>query len=151
MERKAPEREQQELAFGARTRRSLRGSVRGAGAATAGAGRGLGRALRAVLAWAPVWVPAGLCLQFAARGLRPAWQEDRRLEEREHEMDTRIDGLLCDRALLEREGVMLEDPIWRERVRRSQREGGASTLVLADAARAAGGAAARSAAPRDGR
>lgn len=82
---------------------------------------------------ATLWVPAGLCLQFALLGLRPIWLEGRRLEERGLELEQRAAALRADRELFLCEASMLEDPIYRERVRRSRGERGSRPLLLDDA------------------
>ena len=83
------------------------------------------------LYWAPVWLPALLVLQLTTRGLWPAWRESGRLDQESAAMDARSDGLKTERARLERDLEKLDDPIYRERVRRSSLAAGFPVLTLA--------------------
>lgn len=80
--------------------------------------------------WAPVWLPAVLCAQIALRGLAPANAEASRLARDEARMAERVQAELDRRAALERDRAKLDDPIYRERVRRSLRVSGAAPLSL---------------------
>lgn len=88
-----------------------------------------------MLRWTPVWVPLLVTLQFAGRGLVPAWQEKERLDREEALLDARMAGLHADRAAIARDWERLEDPVWRERVRRSVFDPDRTTLTLAEAER----------------
>jgi hypothetical protein len=81
--------------------------------------------------WTPVWVPALLALQIAALGLVPALRESVRLDGDERVMGARESALLAESQTIERERLMLEDPIWRERVAKSRRKLDGEVLELA--------------------
>ena len=91
--------------------------------------RGLAEAIRrarkaalAVGEWTPVWVPALLALQIAGLGLLPALRESVRLDGDEHTVRAREAALLGESQTIERERLMLDDPIWRERVQKSRQK-----------------------------
>jgi hypothetical protein len=94
------------------------------------------RAARGAGEWTPVWVPALLALQIAALGLVPALREAVRLDGDERVVRARESALLAESQTIERERLMLEDPIWRERVAKSRRKLDGEVLELA-ASRAA--------------
>ena len=56
--------------------------------------------LRSVAHWAPVWLPLALGIQIAILGLRPALQEERRLEGEREALRARQAELLAERAEL---------------------------------------------------
>jgi hypothetical protein len=86
----------------------------------AGAGlvRLFGGLLGGVLFWMPVWVPLVLLAQVGLLGLRPARAESRRLDEHEFELDKRLKGHSERREMLMAWSEALDDPIYRERMRR---------------------------------
>ena len=97
---------------------------------------GVGVALASLAArvrfWAPVWVPLLVFAQIALLGLRPALAEQQRLDAAEDEL------LDSERTLAERAGRLEfelraeRDPVYRERIRRAEREplvGGAAGAV----------------------
>ena len=81
--------------------------------------------------WAPVWLPLILLLQIVTLGLFPALAERTRLDRAERDVTAREDVLLADHAELERDRRKLDDPIWRERVRKSLRDPRREPLTLA--------------------
>lgn len=80
--------------------------------------------------WAPLWIPGLFIFQIAWFGLRPVVAERSRLERAEREVRARETALLAESELLERERLMLGDPIWRERVSKSRRDLDGKTLEL---------------------
>ncbi len=80
--------------------------------------------------WAPLWIPGLFAFQIACFGLRPVVAERYRLERTEREVRAREALLLAESELLERERLMLGDPIWRERVQKSSRYLDGKTLEL---------------------
>ena len=84
-----------------------------------------------VLYWAPVWLPALVAAQLVTRGLAAELDEDRRLQQQEALMQERVDEHQALRQRLEDDQRKLEDPIYRERVRRSLEITGAKPLTLA--------------------
>ncbi|MSR62286.1 MAG: hypothetical protein EXS08_07565 [Planctomycetes bacterium] len=76
-------------------------------------------ALRSALLWTPVWVPLVFLAQLLVLGLRPAFAERARLDAAEAEVRARVEGLRAEEAQLDGEARMLEDDVYRERVRRS--------------------------------
>ena len=98
-----------------------RGKSWGAGVRSGGA---------ALLAWTPVWVPLVFLAQLLWLGLRPARAEAARLDRAEAEVGARAQDLADEEQVLAREARMLEDPVYRERVRRSLIDPAAAPLVL---------------------
>ena len=93
-----------------------------AGSAQSSIGEALGTILARVRFWAPVWVPLIVFAQIALLGLRPALAEKQRVDTAHEELvDT--ERVLAERAEeLELELRAERDPIYRERVRRAQRD-----------------------------
>ena len=89
--------------------------------------RSLGAGL---LAWTPVWVPLVFLAQLLVLGLRPARAEAARLDRAEAEVGARARDLADEEHALAREARMLEDPVYRERVRRSLIDPAATPLML---------------------
>jgi len=83
--------------------------------------------------WAPLVLALGFLGQITAFGYGPARAKAQRLDRDEHEMTQRIDVLLAEEGLLMKEGRMLDDDIYRERVRRTLRDPRQETLTLARA------------------
>lgn len=73
-----------------------------------------------LLRWAPAWLPIVLFAQLAWYGLRPAWAEREHLDRAEAELSQREQHLAEEHVMLVRDRRKLSDPIYRERVRRSQ-------------------------------
>ena len=74
---------------------------------------------RALLEWAPIWAPLAISTQIAILGLRPALQEQRRLEHEEQILEQRYEELAQERLELD---LLLEaqsDPLFLERERRA--------------------------------
>ncbi|MDP6538174.1 MAG: hypothetical protein QF410_01380 [Planctomycetota bacterium] len=80
--------------------------------------RGVGALCGGVVFWMPVWASLVLLAQVGLLGLRPARIESRRLAERGVELEERLAGHLERRATLEAWGEALDDPLYRERMRR---------------------------------
>lgn len=83
-----------------------------------------------LLHWAPLWLSALLCGQIVTLGLLPALEEGRRLDAAELEVSTREAVLAQEAETADRHRRMLEDEIYRERVRRNARVAGAPPLRL---------------------
>ena len=77
--------------------------------------------LRSVAHWAPVWLPLALGIQIAILGLRPALQEERRLEGEREALRARQAELLAERAELDERLRAQADPLFLERERRALR------------------------------
>lgn len=92
--------------------------------------------LKAALLWTPVWVPLVFLGQLVALGLLPARGEGARLDRAESEMRARVEALDAERRELETRAHMLDDGVFRERVRRSLLDPEAEPLTL-ERARAA--------------
>jgi hypothetical protein len=88
------------------------------------------RAGRAFLHWTPVWVPLLVLVQLLLLGLRPARATAERLQRAEAEVRARVDALETEARELALQGRMLEDPVYRERVRRSLIDPAAGPLTL---------------------
>ncbi|MAF67019.1 MAG: hypothetical protein CMJ84_15350 [Planctomycetes bacterium] len=80
--------------------------------------RGLSRVCGGILYWMPVWASVVLLAQIGLLGLRPARIESRRLAERGVELEERLAGHLERRATLNAWAEALDDPVYRERMRR---------------------------------
>jgi len=80
------------------------------------------RKLREVLSglvyWAPVWVALLLLWQVATRGLKPALDEEARLEGEAEVVEQRHARTRGEFEALARETAAWEDPVYRERRRR---------------------------------
>jgi len=85
----------------------------------------------ALLRWAPVWMPSIVLAQVLFLGLRPALAEARRLDDSEAGVSSWEAELSRKAEAIERERRMLDDEIYRERVRRSLVVTGAKPLRLA--------------------
>jgi len=85
---------------------------------------------RRLLYWAPVWVPLALFVQVTHLGLLPAWAQKQHLDRAEADVEAREARLADDHLQLERDRRKLSDPIYRERVRRSQRDISRAPLTL---------------------
>lgn len=86
--------------------------------------------LGALLYWAPVWLAGILVGQIVVAGLKPGLAEAKRLDLVEQELVEREVRLEAERELQERNRRMLEDEIYRERVRKSVRIAGKTPLQL---------------------
>ena len=103
------------------------------------AGPGLSSFLGTVVfGWAPVWVPLFLGTQLLFFGLLPTRREEARLDRAAAGVRTRMEALAEEERGLQLELEMLEDPIYRERVRRSLLDPEVPPLTLARARRIAG-------------
>ncbi len=80
--------------------------------------------------WASVLVPALLALQIAWLGLVPVLRDGTRLDQAEQTVRARETALLVESQTLERESLMLDDPIWCERVRKSRQNLEGAVLEL---------------------
>jgi hypothetical protein len=83
-----------------------------------------------LLAWTPVWIPFALFVQLTLFGLRSAVRESHELDRLEDGVEERVEALRAERAALERDLRKLDDPIYRERVRRSLYQAGMEPLTL---------------------
>lgn len=83
--------------------------------------------------WAPLVGAALFLVQLLAFGYLPARAKARQLDADEAEMVRRIDELLAQEEGLVTEARMLNDAIYRERVRRTLRDPRQETLTLARA------------------
>jgi len=83
-----------------------------------------------VLQWTPVWVPAAFLAQLLVSGWFPALSEAARLDAAEAEVRGRVQALEDERDALSDEARMLEDGIYRERVRRSLLDPATAPLTL---------------------
>ncbi len=72
-----------------------------------------------VFSWAPIYLPSIFLAHFALLGLKPTWQRSRELEAESAQIELRTERLVSERRELELDLRRLEDPIYRERVRRS--------------------------------
>jgi hypothetical protein len=114
----------------ARTRPAApRRPLRLVGALARSAGLGL-------LHWTPVWVPLIFLAQVLVLGFLPARTERDRLDRAESGVRARAAALEAEERELAGEALMLGDPIFRERVRRSLVDPRAAPLSL-ERARAA--------------
>lgn len=86
--------------------------------------------LEACLLWTPLWVPLVFLGQLVVLGLLPARAEGARLDRAEFEMGARVEALEAERLELETRARMLEDDVFRERVRRSLLDPAAEPLTL---------------------
>jgi hypothetical protein len=68
--------------------------------------------------WAPVWIPSILLWQFATKGLVPAVNEARRLQEVAPEVDARHAEAKEAFEQVQAEAQAWQDPVYRERRRR---------------------------------
>jgi len=102
------------------------GRPTGAGKARRGPSlpRRLARPLGLVAHWMPVWVPLVLLCQIGLLGLRPALSENLRLAERERVLGERYERHLARRTELDLLLRALDDPVYQERLRRIEQEGG---------------------------
>lgn len=86
------------------------------------------------------WTPLSLTLLFLGQlfllGWLPAGREEARLDRAEAEVRTRAEALRSEERTLAEEARMLQDPVYRERVRRSLAVPGGEPLTL-ERARAA--------------
>lgn len=73
------------------------------------------------LSWTPVLLPFVLFTQIALLGLEPALDERARLEVESTRLAGQLADLEAERQELTRRSCALEDPIFRERVRRARR------------------------------
>lgn len=80
---------------------------------------GLGFLVARLAYWAPVALALAFFTHVAFKALRPALDEQRRLEARDAEMQAREALQFDDLEALEVELEALEDPIYQERVRRA--------------------------------
>ena len=74
---------------------------------------------RSVIEWAPVWAPLAISTQIAILGLRPALQEQRRLEHEERILEQRYAELSQERFELDLRLEAQSDPLFLERERRA--------------------------------
>ncbi len=91
---------------------------------------------RAMLPWLPVWVLLVFLGQLLVLGLRPTLAESVRLRRAEDEVRARAAALRAEEGVLAEEARMLEDEVYRERVRRSLVDPAGAPLTL-ERARAA--------------
>lgn len=92
-----------------------------------------GRALRAaqeVLHWTPLTVALLFLGQLFVLGWLPALREQDRLDQAEAEVGARAEALRGDERELAEQARMLQDPVYRERVRRSLAVPGGVPLTL---------------------
>ena len=80
---------------------------------------GLGATL---LGWLPLMGATLFCVQVVFSGLLPSLARSRQLDADEATMEARVAEILDDRAEVEDERRMLNDEIYRERVRRTLRD-----------------------------
>lgn len=85
---------------------------------------------RATLLWIPVWVPLVFLGQLLVLGLRPTLAESARLRRAEDEVRARATVLRTEEGVLAEEARMLEDEVYRERVRRSLLDPAGTPLTL---------------------
>jgi len=74
---------------------------------------------RSVIEWAPVWAPLAISTQIVLLGLRPALQEERRLEREEAILEQRYAELSQERLELDLRLEAQRDPLFLERERRA--------------------------------
>lgn len=105
-----------------------------ASATTTAAGEPLrARALRTaqdVLHWTPFSLTLLFLGQLFLLGWLPAGREEARLDRAEAEVRARAEALRSDERELSEEARMLQDPVYRERVRRSLAVPGGEPLTL---------------------
>ncbi|MCZ6599140.1 MAG: hypothetical protein O7B99_15990 [Planctomycetota bacterium] len=96
--------------------------------------RRLGDALRRgcwrVVIWSPVWAALILFAQVALLGLRPALAERDRLARERERLVERTDLRRGEHEHLLARARALEDPMYRERVRRARRDGSSDDEAL---------------------
>lgn len=80
--------------------------------------------------WTPVLVSLFIFIQFLTNGYLPAREKSHQLDGSEAEMTIRMNELLSVKGGLETEKRMLEDGIYRERVRRTLCDPRQATLTL---------------------
>ena len=93
------------------------------------------RVLGITLRWAPVWVPALLFWQITSNGLRPALAEQKRLDQARPTVEQRHTRTTAEFEQMDAEKRAWQDPVYRERVRRSR---GAKQVASDDAPSPAG-------------
>jgi hypothetical protein len=74
--------------------------------------------IKGIKHWAPVWIPSILLWQFATKGLVPAVNEARRLQEVGPEVDARHAEAKEAFEQVQAEAQAWQDPVYRERRRR---------------------------------
>ena len=74
---------------------------------------------RSIIEWAPIWAPLAISTQIAILGLRPALQEQRRLEHEEKILEQRYAELSQERSELDLRLEAQSDPLFLERERRA--------------------------------
>ena len=80
--------------------------------------------------WVPLVVSLGVFCQLYSNGYLPAMETSRHLEHEEATVEARCELLSKETEQLKAEQSMLEDEIYRERVRRTLREPRQATLTL---------------------
>ena len=78
----------------------------------------LAKSISGLAFWAPVVLATGFFALIAFKGLKPALEEQRRLDEKTAEMSLVSEELVMEEASLEHQIKAQSDPIYRERLRR---------------------------------
>ncbi len=79
----------------------------------------MGKLPRAIIEWAPIWAPLAVSTQIVILGLRPALEEQRRLEHEEAILESRYEELKEERLVLDLRLQAQSDPLFLAREKRA--------------------------------